>query len=79
MDLGMTVTELLYSESASRLLVTVPAKQCDAFEALFAGQDFARIGATTAGTDLVVRMGALAIFSENVDNLATAFKATLNW
>ncbi|MCC8194931.1 MAG: phosphoribosylformylglycinamidine synthase subunit PurS [Deltaproteobacteria bacterium] len=79
MDLEITLTELLYSESASRLLVTVPEKHRDAFEALFDGQEYARIGATTAGTDLVFRLGALAVMTENVEALAEAFKATLNW
>ncbi len=78
-DDGMTLTELLYAESASRLLVTVPEKHRDAFEGLFDGQDFARIGETTAGTDLVVRKGAQALLAENVEGLAGAFKATLNW
>lgn len=79
MDIGMTVTEFLYSESASRLLVTVPEKHRDAFEELFDGQDFARIGETTAGTNLVVRIGKLALFSEGVERLADAFKSTLKW
>ena len=74
-----TLTELLYSESASRLLVTVPDQHRAAFEALFAGQDCARIGVTTEGADLVVRMGATPVLTEKTNALADAFKATLNW
>ena len=79
LDLEITLTELLYSESASRLLVTVPEQHRKAFEALFAGQEFARIGETTVGSDLILRMGALTVLTENTDVLAEAFKATLNW
>ncbi len=75
---AMTLTELLYGESASRLLVTVPAGQTAAFEALFAGQVCARIG-ETGGNELVIVEGVAPVLNEPVEALAKAFKATLDW
>jgi phosphoribosylformylglycinamidine synthase len=43
---------VLFSESASRLLVTVPPAQRELFEALFAGQDCACIGTVIASSEL---------------------------
>lgn len=76
---AMTVTELLYSESASRLLVTVPENDREAFEDLFAGQAYARIGETAATPYVAVTMHGVSVFREHVEDLAKAFKATLDW
>ncbi len=76
---NMTLTELLYGESASRLLVAVPQAHTAKFEALFAGQACARIGETTAGKELTMTQGSAAVLAESVEALATAFKATLDW
>ncbi len=73
-----TALELLYSESASRLLVEVPPENAAAFEALFAGQCFARIGRVTQG-DLRVGMAGTEVLSAPVEDLARAFKITLDW
>jgi len=43
-DALMREDKLLYSESASRLLVTVKPAAQERFESLFAGQEFACIG-----------------------------------
>ena len=75
----MTVTELLYSESASRLLVTVAPENAAAFEAHFAGQACACIGEVAAGQELVATHKGATVLNEQVEALATAFKATLNW
>lgn len=75
----LTLTELLYSESASRLLVTVPAAKAAGFEAAFAGQAFARIGEVSDSPLLSLSEGSSAFVSESVEDLATAFKATFNW
>ncbi|MBO4312440.1 MAG: phosphoribosylformylglycinamidine synthase [Desulfovibrionaceae bacterium] len=70
-------TEKLYSESASRLLITVPEKHAAAFEALFEGcpAPLACLGAVTKEPKLAIG----GVCSENVEDLAKAFKATLNW
>lgn len=78
-----TMGEILYSESASRLLVSVdPAKRA-AFEELFAGQVFACLGQVTpgnaAGGNFVVRHGDKTLIDAGVEGLAQAFKQTLNW
>jgi phosphoribosylformylglycinamidine synthase len=76
---AMTVTELLYGESASRLMVSVPDGAREAFEELFAGQVCARIGETIALPRVVIAMSGGVLVDENVEDLAQAFKATLNW
>ncbi|MDR3640357.1 MAG: AIR synthase-related protein [Humidesulfovibrio sp.] len=73
-----SVLELLYSESASRFVVGVAPENAAAFEALFAGQQCARIGMVTPGDLRLVRSGA-AVLQAPVEGLAQAFKATLDW
>jgi phosphoribosylformylglycinamidine synthase len=77
-ETGLNATSLLYSESASRLIVTVPKENRTAFEALFRGQELACLGETANGP---LRMGLSGneLLSEDVANLARAFKATLDW
>jgi phosphoribosylformylglycinamidine synthase len=70
--------ELLYSESASRFVVSVSPDKAPAFEALFAGQHFAKIGVVAAG-DLRIVQGGAPVLQARVEDLATAFKAPLNW
>ena len=76
---AMTVTELLYSESASRLLISVPAASATALEALFSSQVFARIGETTKSMELIIRNGKVDVVRKSVEELAKAFKGTLDW
>ncbi len=76
----INLTELLYAESASRLLVTVPQKHIEAFEALFAGQVFAKIGITTL--DPVLHVDAVTdrhhhIFTTRMEDMVEAFKKPL--
>ncbi|MGE4291440.1 MAG: AIR synthase-related protein [Desulfovibrio sp.] len=75
---GLNATALLYSESASRLVVTVRREQRDAFEALFRGQALACLGETASGP-LRVSLSVGELLSEKVETLAQAFKSTLNW
>ncbi|MBI5519859.1 MAG: phosphoribosylformylglycinamidine synthase [Desulfovibrio sp.] len=70
--------ELLYSESASRFVVEVAPDKAPAFEALFAGTHCARIG-TVAPAGLRVSRGAERVLEADVEALAQAFKAPLNW
>ncbi len=77
-----SLTELLYAESASRLLVTVPRKHIPAFQELFAvhlGRDAALIGNTADTDELTLCRGEEEIARLNVEELARAFKTTLNW
>ena len=69
--------EILYSESASRLFVTVPEARIPAFEALFAGQTFARLGRTTAAQRLVLRQGGKLYLDLDMERMVAAWKETL--
>ncbi len=76
---ALTPAELLYSESASRLLVSVKPENAARFEALFKGQSFALLGQVTEQPRLVLRSGGNQLVAEDVEGLAKAFKGTLNW
>jgi phosphoribosylformylglycinamidine synthase len=76
---AMDVSALLYSESASRLLVSVGPGERSAFEELFRGQDCALLGQVTAGPDLALTFGGEPVLRAPVADLARAFKATLDW
>lgn len=75
----MNLTELLYSESASRLLLTVKPQQVPLFESLCAAGLCARIGEVTNDKTLTLTSGQSILCAEQVEDLATAFKATLDW
>ncbi len=69
----------LYSESASRILVTVPKENKNAFESLFKGQDFALLGEVTEKPTLSLHAKGTQIIATEVDKLVHAFKKTLQW
>jgi phosphoribosylformylglycinamidine synthase len=76
------LTGLLYAESACRLLVTVPRGAIPAFQELFAanlGFDAALIGHVTDTASLVLTSRDAPILDVPVEDLARAFKATLDW
>ena len=80
---GLTPTECLYSESAGRLLVTVPASQAMAFEATMTKHSSsalcAYIGDVTDDGLVSVRGRDACLLAEPVEGLAEAFKKTLDW
>lgn len=67
--------EVLYSESASRLLVSVPEVHVPAFECRMHGVAHACVGRVCADPRLVMAPWC----SEPVEALADAFKGTFNW
>jgi len=71
--------EILYSESHSRFIVGVPSENVASFERLFAGQWLSPIGRVTPDAKLTVRTKGRLLFQEDVEDLALAFKATLDW
>ncbi len=75
----MNLAELLYSESASRLLVSVSPEKAPLFEACMRHTLFARIGTVTDDTKLSLLAGNTTLCTEDVRELVTAFKATLDW
>ena len=75
---GLSAAVLLFSESASRLLVTVRPEHQAAFDALFTGQSCRCIGTVTANGDLRITGVCdelLAVAS--IDDLKTAWQAPL--
>jgi phosphoribosylformylglycinamidine synthase len=76
---AMNAAELLYSESASRLLVSVRGDMIEDFEEAFRGQICARIGRTAGEAVLRIEHGGRELLHEQVEELARAFKATLDW
>ncbi len=78
---GQTLTwaEILFSESASRLLVSVSPQKTPLFESVMAGTCFARIGTVTDNGLLTITSDDSILCHEPVENLVKAFKATLDW
>ena len=75
----MNLTALLYSESASRFVVTVQSGNQAAFEKAFRGQIFGCIGKVTDSPQLIAKHADTTVLQEDVEALAGAFKATLDW
>jgi phosphoribosylformylglycinamidine synthase len=71
--------DILYSESHSRFIVGVPSGNVASFEKLFAGQWMAPIGRVTPELRLTIRNSKEMVLEEDVESLAEAFKATLDW
>jgi phosphoribosylformylglycinamidine synthase len=69
----------LYSESASRFVVTVADNNRAAFETLFAGDFMAAVGQTTPDGKLTLRAGNATLTSSAVEELAMAWKKTLDF
>ncbi|MFW5490607.1 MAG: AIR synthase-related protein [Desulfovibrio sp.] len=77
-DTEIPLLSLLYGESAGRLLVSVPPSKQDAFEGLMAGQHCGLLGRVQTHGELRMSLNGTILVQENVEELATAFKATLN-
>jgi phosphoribosylformylglycinamidine synthase subunit PurSL len=71
--------ELLYSESHSRLVAAVSSENVASFEKLFKGQWFAPIGRVTGDGVLSLSHDGCELARLGVEDLAKAFKATLDW
>ncbi len=88
-DLGMSLdivplglenaTIALFSESQSRIVVTVPKARAGAFETLFRGQACYRVGEVTGDRRFVVRTGKRVRVNATIDELKTAWKRPLAW
>ncbi|MDR2051335.1 MAG: phosphoribosylformylglycinamidine synthase [Deltaproteobacteria bacterium] len=72
----LTLTELLYSESSGRLLLTTPAEKSEDFRALFQGQPCAVLGSVREKAELVLLQEGRVFARESVEELAAAFKGT---
>jgi phosphoribosylformylglycinamidine synthase len=70
--------ELLFSESQSRLVVTVRPEHRDAFEARFAGRPVARVGEVTAETTLsLTGLGGTEVVRADLAELKRAWQEPL--
>jgi phosphoribosylformylglycinamidine synthase len=77
-DAAMRDDRVLYSESASRLLVTVKEENSEQFEKLFAGQIFACIGEVTAGESLMITgLQGEVLIRSSIDDLKEAWQSPL--
>ncbi|HKL27560.1 MAG TPA: AIR synthase-related protein, partial [Desulfuromonadales bacterium] len=68
---------LLFSETASRLLVTVRPEHQARFESLFAGQDAGLIGTVTAEPRLVANRDGACVMNSTLDTLKQAWQRPL--
>jgi len=71
--------KILYSESAGRFLLTIRPKDRGRLEELFAGQCLSRIGQTTSGSELEIFLAGQMLFQMDVEEMARAWKKTLDW
>jgi len=70
---------VLFSESASRILVTVPREKQRDFEKLMEGTVYARIGEVIAEPELIIRDGlGRDLVKEPLSELKSAWKRTLS-
>jgi len=71
---------ILFSESASRIIVTVPREKQKEFEKLFSGSVYALIGEVVAEPVLTIRNGrGETVIEENIADLKAAWQKPLNW
>jgi len=79
-DVAGSVREdkLLFSESQSRLLVTVHPEHDEAFVALFVGQSCCRIGQVTTQTELIINgLHGQSLVDVSLKDLKQAWQAPL--
>jgi phosphoribosylformylglycinamidine synthase len=75
---GLRADVLLFSESQSRLLITIHPDKQQAFEALFAGQSCALIGEVTENPEFIVNNSqGESIISTRINDLKEAWQAPL--
>jgi len=85
-DLGMIPTEedlkiqeLLFSESQSRFIVTIPPDKTKRFEDIFGYEDFALIGKVIQEPEIIFRKAGEKIASAGIPELKENYKKTLGW
>ncbi|MFO7831831.1 MAG: phosphoribosylformylglycinamidine synthase subunit PurS [Desulfuromonadaceae bacterium] len=74
----LSTMEMLYSESQSRLLVTVAPEHAQEFEKLFSGQDICCLGKVVGGHSLKIKgEDGATIIKDDIYALKEAWQATL--
>jgi phosphoribosylformylglycinamidine synthase len=74
----LTDTQILYSETASRIIITVRPENAEAVEAFFES-DISRIGRVTMQRSLKLKGASGIIIESSIDELKTAWKEPLNF
>lgn len=77
--LDCSVEQILYSESASRFVVTVKGQNQTAFESLFKGDFIGLVGRTTDDGQLHIRAKEQELLRAHVEDLAASWKKTLDF
>jgi phosphoribosylformylglycinamidine synthase subunit PurSL len=70
---------LLFSESASRFVVSVASEHCQAFEAQLAGLPFARVGTVRDAAELQITQSGTSLFSASVEALFSRWRKPLDF
>lgn len=76
---GLPAHALLFSESASRFVVSVAAENAAAFERAMAGQPCARIGQVTETRELRIANASTSLFNASVDALFARWRQPLDF
>lgn len=76
---GLNAFEIMYSESASRLIVSCREEFASLFETLGMWQICKRIGKVTGDGRMKIKSGDSLIVDAPVEELAAAFRSTLNF
>jgi phosphoribosylformylglycinamidine synthase len=76
---GLTPTQLMFSESAGRLIVGVKKKDEVKFRQLMRGADCVRIGEVSKSGTLSILVGGVSVLSQPVASLLAAWKKTMDW
>ncbi len=71
-------TQILYSETASRIIITVRPGNAEVVEALF-GDDISRIGRVTSDKRLIIKGSNGIIVNSDIDELKAAWKEPLKF
>ncbi|MCH2176399.1 MAG: AIR synthase-related protein [Lentisphaeria bacterium] len=74
---GLSISELLYSESNSRFIATIAPENKEKFESLLAGIAFAEVGTVTSEKDVKLSKDGACVVKANVDTLLNNYESTL--
>jgi phosphoribosylformylglycinamidine synthase len=78
-DSDLKAAEIVFSESQSRFIVTVPPERSRKFEEIFGYEDFAIIGKVVSEPALIFKQGKAVLCRVPVSELKQNYKKTLGW
>jgi len=71
--------ELLFSESQSRFIITIPPELTKKFEEIFAYEDFALVGKVISEPNLIFHKRGKELAKIEISKLKQSYKRTLGW